>query len=669
MCLAELWGISQTGKFMSGTENIIVGPRRWLSSATGSTDVQQLVTDELKSVRTQLGTEFELFSIANRSHADKGQRMLYLFQRDLMPGVNGQILESKQNRDNAKPTARFASTKLAAWMFIVIINLGMLFYIFLFALDQTKKRQSAWFRSFMMWLVMEVLLTSTAVVYVTHILIPMIAMRDVSRIKEKLLSTIRDHYSAMKRGVNHSDDTALADTFNAAEYLFVSYRLAKLFPELRESSIVLRYSTVWPKQSYLHKADVTKTYSNKFSSVTTAVSMILIFIVTNLLQIPPCIQDMVIQVASTATVGYTILLHLKLFQIYPVLVALPALFVAVVAHFMIKGGKVRAKAEIAKLMPVEEKVRQREKTPISLESINVRITDNSALAVPKMGNATFKSRRASLKAGKALAREIMQLDGNGQNSAYEQQAESKDRDCIENAGPPDDANAKATVASSKTSDPWYIPLTDEQIRALVDEDSDDDDDSSDDDDDDDTQSHAAGSIELSDDDDDAGSLDQPNNGTIIGCIKDGNAGEVSSLYISDILRKQSQHQKQSQRNSKRSESSNSSVANASSVRRGRTRSDHVDVTTSDLANNKETMLRDLRAKLQARAMAAKEVHMAEQRRASSNLVAHLEMRRKLDDFSVAHVSSQRALEAQQAEATARTLKRLQEMKKKQQPGI
>jgi hypothetical protein len=412
----ELWGLTDAGKFLSGYQQQHLGPRKWMSAASGGLDVQQMVTEELTKVRSQVCSEFEVFSITNRGHAEKGQRMLFLFQRDLMPGVNGQILESKQKRDNAKPNMRHASTKLFAWLFIILLNLSMLFYIMLFALQQTKQRQSAWFRSFLMWLILEIFLTSTTSVYVTHILIPTIAMRDVGKIKQKLLNTIRDHYASMKKGGNNQPDRSNED-FNAAEHLFVSYRLAKLFPELKESGVILRYSTVWPKQSYLHKADVSQTYSKKFSSIQTAVTMIMIFLITNLLSIPPTFQDMVIHIASTATMGYTILLHLQLFQIYPVLVVVPTLLIGVIAHFLIKGGRAKAKSEIAKLMPVEEKAQRQDVTvkssrrPVSPGGVKLQL-QNGGIAATAGGNSTFKSRRASLKEGSAMVRELMQLGDN-----------------------------------------------------------------------------------------------------------------------------------------------------------------------------------------------------------------------------------------------------------------
>jgi hypothetical protein len=56
-------------------------------------------------------------------------------------------------------------------------------------------------------------------------------------------------------------------------------------------------------------------------------------------------------VVTTTSVGYTILLHLQLFDIFPVLVIGPFLMLCLVVHFWIRSGKAAAKAKLAKLMP------------------------------------------------------------------------------------------------------------------------------------------------------------------------------------------------------------------------------------------------------------------------------------------------------------------------------
>jgi hypothetical protein len=51
------------------------------------------------------------------------------------------------------------------WSFVMLPKGSLLFYVYLFALRQTHSRQSAWFQSFVMWLVFEVTVSSTGLVW------------------------------------------------------------------------------------------------------------------------------------------------------------------------------------------------------------------------------------------------------------------------------------------------------------------------------------------------------------------------------------------------------------------------------------------------------------------------------------------------------------------------
>jgi hypothetical protein len=71
---------------------------------------------------------------------------------------------------------------------------------------------------------------------------------------------------------------------------------------------------------------------------------------SNLLTLPLAVQDMIMQMATTTATGYTILLHWQLYQIYPVLIAIPTLLIAAVLHFFVQSGKSQAKVEMAKML-------------------------------------------------------------------------------------------------------------------------------------------------------------------------------------------------------------------------------------------------------------------------------------------------------------------------------
>eukprot|EP01034_Spumella_vulgaris_P047429 gene47429-biopygen17579 len=153
------------------------------------------------------------------------------------------------------------------------------------------------------------------------------------------------------KGAEDSSKDEEFKVFNAAEYLFISTRIAKKYSDLKEAQIIAQFSTPWPKQSYQHVTDVSKNYSKRFTALTRALSVVSVFLLTNLLNIPPTLQDMVIHMVTTATIGYTVLLHIDLFGIFPLLAFGPFLVICVLVHFMIQSQKSAAKQRLAKLFP------------------------------------------------------------------------------------------------------------------------------------------------------------------------------------------------------------------------------------------------------------------------------------------------------------------------------
>jgi Ca2+/Na+ antiporter len=171
-------------------------------------------------------------------------------------------------------------------------------------------------------------------------------MKDVNKIKSKLMDSIRAFNANIKRrreGRGSSSDDSAQDSeearFSTTDFLFLSSRLAKKWPDLREAKIIAQFRTPWPKQSYQRETDVSKSYSKKFSALTRSASILAMFFLTNLIQVPPSVQDMLIHMVTTSAVGYTILLHVDLYKIFPVLVIVPLCVVALVVHFVIKSNR------------------------------------------------------------------------------------------------------------------------------------------------------------------------------------------------------------------------------------------------------------------------------------------------------------------------------------------
>ena len=446
---------------------------------TTSTIVADVVLTELQTLHLEYHEEQRRFQDEFLTEKEKSKRLLFLFQKDLMPGISGQILDSKGRRDDIVVLrSRSRSAKWVGWFIITILNIGMLFYIFLFAVSQEVHRQRAWAKSFGLWLAVEVFVVSSVIVFFMHVLIPSLILTDVNKVRQRLISSLQDYHRKManaqqerertpehalqeslfdeakedsesqsdqhtrkrdnkkrsSKGSKHSSksstkpsikkysktDTLISKknkkhkkenmkkgpiAFNAAEYLFLSTKLARLYPELRVAQIIGEFSTPWPKQSYHHVSDVTKEYDRKFQAITKSVTMVLMFFVTSFISIPPSLQDMLIHMSTTAISGYTALLHMRLYQIYPVLVVVPTVIVALIIHFFVQSNKRQRQLEVAKIFgnvnPTTVDMHQ--VVPLAPSVAHDILTEHVSDSMDKHVVASTLDRRQSIAQGVALA--------------------------------------------------------------------------------------------------------------------------------------------------------------------------------------------------------------------------------------------------------------------------
>ena len=306
---------------------------------------------EFHEIYSQLEKEQSTFTLLKNERL-KTKKLLFLFQKDLLPGITGEILDSKNTREKSSLSPVSRRIKFLATLFLVALDGSMLFYVFLFAISQDGHRQTAWARSFAIYLVLDIVMISTLSVIFMHVLLPSLIVRDVMKIKKKLVESVYTYYESLeqqqqqqqqqsqrRRGKKikkkqENEDQDQQKVFNAARYLFLSYRLAESHPELQVSKVILHFISPWPKQSYQHSLDMKKGYNDSKNAISRSISLILVFLLTNLLATPIAIQDMIIQLAMTVSVGYTVLIHLQLYQIYPVLVITPAIMIGLVIHFI-----------------------------------------------------------------------------------------------------------------------------------------------------------------------------------------------------------------------------------------------------------------------------------------------------------------------------------------------
>jgi hypothetical protein len=180
------------GDWLEGGDQaaITYPPRYLLAFQTHQRTPQENLLFELDNVRSIAMNELTYFEHPETSLQDKRKRLSYLFVKDLLDGVHSMILDHKESKDMETRTYTTASAKAISCVFILIVCLAMLTYLYLFAMRQTAESQSAWLRSFLLWLFFEVFLVCTGLVLVEHVLIPLWSMRPVQSVKRKIAEVI-----------------------------------------------------------------------------------------------------------------------------------------------------------------------------------------------------------------------------------------------------------------------------------------------------------------------------------------------------------------------------------------------------------------------------------------------------------------------------------------------
>jgi hypothetical protein len=355
---------------------------------------------DLSSVLKSVARENDFFKSPTMTALDKDHRLMLLFMRDLLPGLQGQILESKDNRQSPKLRMVPGSLKLLCWGLLSLLDVGCLFYIILFSLRQTEARQHAWFQSFLIWITFDIVVASTLVVIVIHIWVPMIALKDVLRLKRKLLTDLmlfKRGHSGRGGAISSSSSQLHHDQqvkFNAAKYLFVSTAIASQHRSLSLSPLIMQFSTPWPKRSYkIGAKDVRKGYQNGFSFVWQAGTRILIYLLRSLIVLPESIQDSILHVISTSGLGYSMLLFVRLYRLSPLLSLAPVAFLAILLHFYFYSSSRSMKLKRSEIVPQVEKDVQ-----LATERLP---EDEAALPLPPAGEQLV-SRKASMAQGEVL---------------------------------------------------------------------------------------------------------------------------------------------------------------------------------------------------------------------------------------------------------------------------
>lgn len=288
-------------------------------------------------------------------------RWILFFLLSVLVMYVGQIVDAKDRRDQAKKSKATLTAKILAGSILLLLAAGFLLYIYLFAMRQTVDRQSGWFKSFVVWLLFEIFVVSSLMVLVQHVIVPSLAMRDVRKVKKKVANDIatfkntattraHDPIQSARQTPNvsrtskpqsiHRMSSTGKSTLNAAKYFYIACRVARLFPDVPESGMVAHFSTPWPKKSMnRHDKTMSKVYGRKFTFIGQAVSRIVLYMLVGLFQMPPIMQDAIVQIVLASGFGYVVALLVQLYLLSPLLMLVPVVGAAIIVHFAIAATK------------------------------------------------------------------------------------------------------------------------------------------------------------------------------------------------------------------------------------------------------------------------------------------------------------------------------------------
>lgn len=234
-----------------------------------------------------------------------------------------------------KPTTKIMQA--IVWTGLILMLLGMLLYILLFAWRQTESRQQNWFDTFIVWLVVEILITSTNACLITHVVIPSVTIGDSTKIKLKLIEAIKKYQENVHKIVESGIVPALNEEnndtiFDASKHFFVSARVAKKYSSLREAQIISMFRTPWPRQLYGERLNQTMSYG-MISVIVRAVTVMIVFVLNTYLHVDVIAQDILVEWFTHFLAYWVARFFIMLWNISPVLAFFPLVILVIVAHF------------------------------------------------------------------------------------------------------------------------------------------------------------------------------------------------------------------------------------------------------------------------------------------------------------------------------------------------
>jgi hypothetical protein len=291
---------------------------RWFKE----TGAEVRAADQSPQVLTQLTTQ-------------RKQRLVFLFVKDLIvTSVARDVMSSTERRDTAQRMGIakvLLSVKVLCGFLIGAIDVTLLYSLYLFANHLPQSLQYAWCTSLALWFAFEIFISSSGVVLLLHLLVPLLFLPEVQRAKERALYVMiadLDHCQEEgQRRRSQAQGQGLGSSFNAAQYLFPSYRVAALLPDLPTSRAVASFRTSLPRDRQRYQAQVL--------SLSGLIKRLCSLFLSSILSCHELLQEVMAQMAHDTIAGLLIVLTIGFFRINAILIVIPLLLTSLGVYLIL----------------------------------------------------------------------------------------------------------------------------------------------------------------------------------------------------------------------------------------------------------------------------------------------------------------------------------------------
>ena len=122
--VSEIWGLDFDNIIGNKTvhKKILALFARRIKDIKQQTESEKHIRRDISRVRNIAVDELEKAkkSINEIEYVDS--QLLGIFQKDLLPGLKAQVLETKQSRDSARPNVVSKQMRVVCWIFVVLIS-------------------------------------------------------------------------------------------------------------------------------------------------------------------------------------------------------------------------------------------------------------------------------------------------------------------------------------------------------------------------------------------------------------------------------------------------------------------------------------------------------------------------------------------------------------------